>query len=51
MPKDLPSLLLSGKDDILGEYGEGVSHLVEAYRKAGMQEVMVKLHSLDLIET
>lgn len=44
IPKDLPILMVSGSDDILGEYGEGVKRLEEAYEKALIKDVSVKLY-------
>lgn len=44
IPKDLPILVLSGGDDILGEYGEGLTRLVEAYNKANIKDVTLKLY-------
>ena len=43
-PKDLPILLASGSDDILGEFGQGVKRLEEAYLKAGIKDVYVQLY-------
>ena len=43
-PKDLPIFLISGEDDILGEYGQGVKRLEAVYRKAGVQNIMVHLY-------
>ena len=42
--KDLPILMVSGGDDILGEYAEGIRRLEEAYLKAGIKDVSVKIY-------
>lgn len=44
IPKDLPILMVSGGDDILGEYSEGVKRLEEAYKKAGLKDVTLKIY-------
>lgn len=44
IPKDLPILMVSGSDDILGEYGEGVRRLEESYKKVGIKDISVKLY-------
>lgn len=44
IPKDLPILMISGGDDILGEYSEGVKRLEEAYKQAGIEDVTVKIY-------
>lgn len=44
VPKNLPILLLSGKEDPVGEYGKGVMKAARAYRTAGVQQVNVHLY-------
>lgn len=44
IPKDLPILMISGGDDVLGEYSEGTKRLAEAYEKAGIKDVTVKFY-------
>jgi alpha-beta hydrolase superfamily lysophospholipase len=44
VPKNLPILLLSGKEDPVGEYGKGVMKAARAYRAAGVQQVTVHLY-------
>lgn len=44
MKKHLPVLMLSGKEDPLGNYGKGVEQTEEAFRKAGMVNVQVKIY-------
>jgi len=44
IPKDLPILMVSGSDDILGEYGEGPKRLEQAYKKSNIKDVTLKLY-------
>ncbi|OTO73038.1 MULTISPECIES: alpha/beta hydrolase [unclassified Enterococcus] len=44
VPKNLPILLLSGKEDPVGEYGKGAMKAARAYRAAGVQQVTVHLY-------
>ena len=44
IPKDLPILMITGTDDILGEYSEGVKRLEESYIKAGIKDVTLKMY-------
>ena len=46
MDKDLPVLFTAGKEDPVGAYGQGVQQAAEAFRKAGMKKVSVKLYPL-----
>ena len=46
MKKDLPVLLIAGEDDPVGNYGKGVELTAEAFRKAGMEQVDVKIYPL-----
>ena len=46
MRKDLPVLLTAGTMDPVGSYGRGVLKTEEAFRKAGMEAVDVKLYPL-----
>lgn len=41
--KDLPILLLSGQDDAVGDGGKGVQAVAQAMKKAGMQDVAIRL--------
>lgn len=44
LPKELPVLLASGKDDPVGDMGKGVQKLYDFYtQKAGMKNVEIKL--------
>ena len=44
IPKDLPILMVSGGEDILGEYSEGVKRLEQAYKKSGIKDVNLKIY-------
>lgn len=44
MRKDLPVYFLSGDQDPVGQMGEGVRRVAEDFRKAGMQDVTLKLY-------
>lgn len=46
-PKNLPILLISGKEDPVGEYGKGVKKVLEDYRAAGVNSVTMKLYDND----
>lgn len=43
VPKDLPVLFISGKEDPVGQQGKGVITVSEQYKEAGVNNVMVKL--------
>lgn len=44
IPKDLPLLFLSGKEDPVGEFGKGVMKAAQSYRTAGVERVTVQLY-------
>lgn len=44
MPKDVPMLLISGKEDPVGNYGKDIIKLQDIYRKAGILQVDLKLY-------
>ena len=44
MRKDLPVHFFAGEQDPVGDMGKGVLRTVEAFRKAGMQQVTCKLY-------
>ncbi len=44
VPKELPLLMISGKEDPVGEYGRGVERACQACRKAGIQNVEMLLY-------
>lgn len=43
-PKDLPLLFLSGDRDPVGDMGQGVEKVAQAYRDAGLHTVQVQLY-------
>ncbi|MEM9918280.1 MAG: alpha/beta hydrolase [Bacteroidota bacterium] len=43
-PDQLPILLIAGERDPVGDMGEGVRQVYEAYRKVGVQDVVCKLY-------
>ncbi len=44
MPKDLPVYFMSGDHDPVGQMGAGVRQVAEQFKKAGMQDITVKLY-------
>ena len=46
MRKDLPVRFIAGGDDPVGSYGKGVHQAAEAFRKAGMRDVSVRIYPL-----
>ena len=46
MKKDLPVFLIAGGDDPVGNYGKGIFQTEEAFAKAGMADVCVKIYPL-----
>ena len=46
-PKELPLLIVSGAQDPVGGFGEGVKAVYESYKKAGMTHVEKKLYPED----
>lgn len=46
MRKDLPVLFIAGSDDPVGGYGAGVKQTAEAFAKAGMERVSMRLYPL-----
>ena len=46
MRKDLPVFFIAGGDDPVGPYGKGVHQAANAFRKAGMQDVSVKIYPM-----
>lgn len=47
IPKDIPVLFLSGEEDPVGDYGEGVVSAKNALVRAGLTEVSMKLYPTD----
>ena len=46
MKKDLPVFFIAGGDDPVGSYGKGVHQAADAFKKAGMTDVSVRLYPL-----
>ena len=46
MRKDLPVYFIAGGDDPVGSYGKGIHQCVEAFRKAGMTDVSMRIYPL-----
>ena len=46
MRKDLPVFFVAGADDPVGSYGKGVHTCADAFRRAGMQDVSVRIYPL-----
>jgi len=47
IPKNLPILIVSGKDDPVGDFGEGVKKVNEMLKKAGIHDLSMKLFEGD----
>lgn len=47
IPKKLPILLIAGKEDPVGNYGEGVKNVYKKYKACGMKDVVLKLYEND----
>ena len=47
IPKETPILLMSGGQDPVGNYGKGVKKVYDSYKKAGIQDVSMKLYPDD----
>ena len=43
-PKDLPTLVVSGEDDPVGDYGKGVRFVYNSLKKAGAGDLSLKLY-------
>lgn len=46
MKKNLPVLFVAGGDDPVGGYGKGVHQAAEAFRKAGMKDVSLRIYPM-----
>lgn len=44
IPKDIPILFISGEEDPVGSYGQGVKKVFESYRAAGIKDVDIHLY-------
>ncbi len=47
IPKDLPLFMVSGADDPVGEYGEGVRRAYRSLKDVGIQNIRLKLYEGD----
>ena len=47
IPKSFPILIVSGADDPVGGFGKGVKQVADAYKKAGLTDVQMKLYEGD----
>lgn len=47
IPKTLPILVTSGEQDPVGDFGKGVRQTYEAYKKAGIKDLQIKLYVND----
>lgn len=47
IPKNLPILFASGAEDPVGNFGRGVRKIYEKYRRAGIQDVSLRLYTGD----
>lgn len=47
IPKHLPILLAAGSEDPVGKFGKGVRKIFEQYKKAGIEDVSLRLYSGD----
>lgn len=46
MKKDLPVFFIAGGDDPVGSYGKGIRQAADAFRKAGMADVSIRIYPL-----
>lgn len=47
IPKNLPVYMLSGAEDPVGEYGEGVTRAYHSLQEAGLEKIQMKLYEKD----
>lgn len=47
IPKTLPVFMISGTDDPVGDYGEGVKRACESLQEAGLENICLKLYETD----
>jgi alpha-beta hydrolase superfamily lysophospholipase len=45
MKKDLPVHFVAGKEDPVGSYGKGVEQACAAFKKAGMQDISIRIYA------
>ncbi|MGN0484844.1 MAG: alpha/beta fold hydrolase [Lachnospiraceae bacterium] len=44
IPKDIPIFMISGAEDPVGAYGEGVKKVYDSYKSAGIKDVSMRLY-------
>ena len=47
IPKDLSIFMVSGEDDPVGNFGEGVKHVYDTYKHVGIKDITWKLYKND----
>lgn len=47
IPKDLPVFFVAGKEDPVGNFGEGVEKVFQKYKNCGFKDVRIKLYEND----
>ncbi len=47
IPKELPIYMVSGAEDPVGDYGEGVKRAYQSLKDAGLQDIDLKLYEAD----
>ena len=47
LPKDCPLLIVSGKEDPVGNFGKGVRKVTRDYRRAGIRDIRFRLYKGD----
>lgn len=47
IPKNLPIFIVAGKDDPVGNYGKGVEHVYNIYKKSGIKDISIRLYEND----
>ena len=47
IPKKLPIHIVAGKDDPVGNYGKGVEHVYNVYKKTGIKNLSIRLYEND----
>lgn len=47
IPPKLPMFFIAGKEDPVGNYGDGVLKVVEQYKQCGIKNIKIKLYEND----
>lgn len=47
IPKNLPIYIVAGKDDPVGNYGKGVEHVYNVYKRTGIKDISIRLFEND----